>query len=157
MEEDVGRASSWNEIKSGGIRGSGRTNALPPKACSSPSVTFTESGLEEVLPPTLSRWVESTVVVLPFLPAKVCPNLCPEPFETESQARPAAFDDAGGAPNRPPEALGDFECFLPSLGPRRVVNMTWPFLSGLGVLDVFVESTGSLGGAKGAAELIVLT
>lgn len=156
MEEVLGRASSCNEIKSGGVRASGRTNALPPNACSSPSVKFVESGLDDVLPPTLSRWIESTVVVLPFLPAKVCPSFCPEPFDIESQARPAALDDAGGAPKRPPEALGDFGCFLPSLGPRRVVNMTWPFLSGLGVLDGFVAGTGSAGGVYGVVELIVL-
>ena len=147
VEEVLNRASSWKAIRSGGVRASGRTKALPPNACSSPSVTFTEFGLEELLPPTLSRWVDSTVVVLPFLPAKLCPNFCPEPFDIESQARPAAFDDVGGGPNRAPEARGDFEFFLPSLCPRRVVNMTWLFLSGLGVLDGFEAGTGSEGGA----------
>ena len=155
VEEVLGRVSSWNEIKSGGARASGRTNALPPNACSSPSVKLVKSGLEVLLPPRPSRWLISTVVVLPFLPAKVCPSFCPEPFDIESHARPAAFDDAGGAPKRPPEALGDFECFLPSLGPRRVVNMTWLFFSGLGVLDVFVAGTGSAGDAYGVVELEV--
>lgn len=147
MEDILGRTSSCNDIKSCGVRASGRTNAFPPNACSSPSVKLVESGLDEVLPPTLSRWKESTVVVLPFRPPKVWPNFCPEAFDIESQARPAAFEDAGGAPKRPPEALGDLACFLPSLGPRSVVNMTWPFLSGLGVLGVFVAGIGNVGGA----------
>ena len=156
-EEPIGRASSWTDDESGGVRASGRTNALPPNACSSPSVRLVEFGLDGVLPPPLSRRVDSTVVVLPFLPAQGCPSFCPDTLDIESQARPAAFDDAGGAPRRAPEALGDFECFLPSLGPLKVVNMTRPFLSGLGVLDVFVTGIGSVGGAYGVVQLIVLT
>lgn len=86
-------------------------------------------------------------MVLPFRPPKVCPNFCPAALDIESHASPAAFDDAGGgAVNRPAEALGDFEGFLPSFGPRNVVSMTRPFFSGLGVLDVFLRGTGSVAG-----------
>lgn len=120
---------------SGSVRVSGLTNAFPPKAWSSPSVTFTDTGLENVFPPALSRRTESKVVVLPFKPGNVCPSLCPVPFDIESQARPAALDDAGGGLNRPAEDLGDFEGFLLSLV-RNVVSMALPFFSGLGVLEV---------------------
>jgi len=66
----------------------------------------------------------------------------------ESQARPAALEDAGGGLNRPADDLDDFEGFLPSLV-LRVVNMTRPFLSGLGVLEVFFWGTGRVGGEYG--------
>lgn len=73
----------------------------------------------------------------------------------ESHARPAALEDAGGGLNRPAEDLGVLEGFLPSLV-RKVVNITRPFLSGLGVLDVFLGGTGSVEGEKGLGGGIVL-
>ena len=144
MVEDAGWDRSWDGSKSGLLRTYGRNNMLPPNAGSSPSVIEVDSGLEDALSPALSRRVESTVTVLPFRPAKLCPSLCPDILEMESQARPAAFDEAGGALNRVAEVLGDLEGFLPSFV-RNVVNIGRPFLSGLGVLEVFFGGTGSAG------------
>lgn len=110
-------------------------------------MTFVDSGLDEVFPPALSRRRESTVIVLPFRPANDWASFCPEYFEVPSQARPAAFEDAGGGPaTRPPEALGGFDGLFPSLAPLKVVSITCPpFFSGLGVLEVFLGGTGRVG------------
>ena len=95
------------------------------------------------------------MAVLPFIPDRVCPSFCPEFFDIESHAKPAAFDDAGGALNLPAEDLGDFEGFLPSFV-RKVVNMARPFLSGLGVREVFFWGTDKVGGEYGLGRGSVL-
>lgn len=149
---------SCKDIMVGGVLVPGRKSELPPRACSSPSVIWVEPGREGVFPPVLSRRIESTVVELPFRPLNGRPSLCPEILGVESQASPAALEDTGGGPeDLPPEALGDFEGFLPSLGPRKVVNITRPpFLSGLGVRDVFFIGRGGVGAMFCAGGAIIL-
>lgn len=122
--------------------------ALPPRASCSPSVTFVDPGLEDEFLSVLSRRTELTVVELVLRGPSVCLRGTPEPFVFESHARPAAFDETGGAPaKRPPVILGDPVFFLASFGPLNVVSITRPpFLSGLGVLDGFVAGTGNVGG-----------
>lgn len=91
------------------------------------------------------------VVLLSFRPAAKGPSLCPDHCEVESQARPAAFEEAAGAPVLcPPEALGDLVGFFPSFV-RKVVNMRLLF-SGLGVLDLcfgWAGKVGIVGGGNG--------
>ena len=66
----------------------------------------------------------------------------------ESQASPAAFEDAcGGYETRPLEGLGDLDGRFRSFV-RRVVSIRL-FFSGLGVLDVCFEGTGKLGSVYG--------
>ena len=102
------------------------------------------------------RRIESIVVVLPFRPVDNWPSLCPDPFETESQARPAALEEAAGVPVlRPPEDLGDFEGFLPSFV-LSVVNIRL-FFSELGVLDLclWAGKAGSIGGGYGKGDPVL--
>ena len=99
----------------------------------------------------LVRRTESMVVLLSFRPATKGANLCPDHCEVESQARPAAFEEAAGVPVLwPPEDLGDLVGFFPSLV-RKVVSMRLLF-SGLGVLDLFLgwaSEIGTVGGRYG--------
>ncbi len=97
---------------------------------------------------TLARRNESIVVVLPFRPADSGPNLWAEFLDTESHARPAAFEEAAGvAVLRAPKDLGDFEGFFPSFV-RKVVSIRLLF-SGLGVLDFGLGCAGGAGSAGG--------
>ena len=73
------------------------------------------------------------VLILP--PADNWLSLGARPFDVESQASPAAFEEAGGALNTwALDVLGDLEGLFPSLV-RRVLSIRL-FFSGLGVLDV---------------------
>ena len=85
---------------------------------------------------------------LPFRGPSVCLKPPLGAFVVVSHARPAALDEAGGAPaNRPAGTLGELPFFLASFGPLKVVSITRPpFLSGLGVLEVFFAGTGNVGG-----------
>lgn len=98
-------------------------------------------------PLRLSRLGESRVVVLPFCEANVCPSWCEGNREVESQANPAAFEAAGGRTLRLSEDLEVLDGFFPSLV-RKVVSKR-PFLSGLGVREVCLIGTGSVGGGGG--------
>ena len=76
-----------------------------------------------------------------------------------SQANPAAFDAVGGPAFLPPEVLGDFEGFLPSLFVRSVVNRRL-FFSGLGVLDVLgseIRGSANEGGEYVALGRVAMT
>ena len=109
------------------------------------------SGVADVLPwiftfPVLSRAMELTVALLPFLFAKFCPRRWPEDRDIESQARPAALEATGGSVLLPVDSL-DLEDRFPSLFCGRRVVLRRFLFSGLGVLE------GSFGGWESCGEL----
>ena len=133
----------------------GLEESLERKEKSSLSVLAGDSDARAGRPSSiLGIRTESTFIVLEFCADGDCTNLCPEPLDIESQASPAAFEDAcGGLKPRPPEGLGDFEGFFPSFV-RKVVSIRL-FFSGLGVLEVCFGGIGSVGGGYGNGGLDV--
>lgn len=109
------------------------------------SAAAAELDLEASFSSRLARRAESIVVELPLRPALRAANLWPDTRDVESQARPAALEDAAGVPTLcPPEVLDGLEGFFPSLV-RKVVNIRLRF-SGLGVLDLYLGCGGKVGG-----------
>ena len=108
-----------------------------------PPLTWRLRRARAVSSPKGLRVKELTVaVLLPWLAARLCPIRLPEDFEIESQARPAAFEAAGGSCLRAAEDLGDFDGLLPSLSGRNVVSIRF-LLLGLGDRDFCSAATGT--------------
>lgn len=126
-----------------------------PEDWSSISDLTAELCLEIEVSPKLLRCTESTVVVLPLCPDKLGSTVCPDDFDVESHASPAAFEDAAGATGlRPPWLLADLERPFPSLVPLKVVSKRLLF-SGLGVLDICFGGTGNTGGGYSILDPVV--
>jgi len=147
--ELVGRSASWRDIISGELDVLAKLLFLEGPVSPSLVLTGSTAGLELQL--DVSRWTELTVAVLPPWSARLRPSLFPDVRDSESQASPAAFEAAGGPSLLPPNGLGDLDGLFPSFPGLNVVSIR-PFLSGLGVLDVSFDGTGTVGGERGTLD-----